>query len=66
MWIALFTSESADHYLVGPFDKEPTQDECADVFREQYQEEAEYSYDQVGCQFSIIELLPEPDVIFVG
>lgn len=65
MWIALFTSESSDHYLVGPFNKKPTQNECAEVFRKQYEEEAEYSYDQVGCRFIIVQLGDEPEVITV-
>jgi hypothetical protein len=64
MWIALFRSESGDRYLIGPFkDKEPEQEDVLDVFKKQYQEEAEYSYEEVGLRFQIIELPTESKVI---
>jgi len=63
MWIALFKSESCDNYVLGPFEKKPTQDELYQLFKRDYEEEAEYSIDELGIQFKIIRMSKRPEVI---
>jgi len=63
MYIATFHSESGDDYLLGPFDHEPTQDECRDLFHGYCPEEAEYSVDELGISFRIKKLPETPGVV---
>lgn len=42
MWVALFTSESCDHYMIGPFSSKPTPAQIFRLFQSHHEEEAEY------------------------